>query len=68
MTWALMGWPLVAAAIVAFGLAIWTRLLWAGLVGALIAAPLCLYLKDFPFLHWVSPEASPHFSVRMQVW
>jgi glucose-6-phosphate-specific signal transduction histidine kinase len=26
----------------------------AGVAGALIAAPLCLYLKDLPYLQWTS--------------
>ena len=54
MTWGVMGWPVVAAAIAAFVLAFSTRYSWTGFVGACIAAPLCLYLKDLPFLHWVS--------------
>lgn len=54
MAWADMGWPVVAAAIAAFGIAFSTRFSWAGLAGALIAAPLCLYLKDMPYLHWLS--------------
>lgn len=59
MPWSVVGWPLVAAAIAAFVVAFSTRYSWAGLAGALIAAPLCLYLKDFPFLHWVSLVALP---------
>ena len=54
MPWADIGWPVVAAAIVAFAVAFSTRYSWAGLAGALIAAPLCLYLEDLPYLHWVS--------------
>ena len=57
MAWAVIGWPVVAAAIAAFGLAFSTRYYWAGFAGASIAAPLCLYLKDFPYLHWVSLAA-----------
>ena len=59
MAWAVIGWPVVAAAIAAFALALSTRYSWAGFAGALIAAPLCLYLKDFPYLHWVSLAAVP---------
>ena len=54
MAWAVIGWPVVAAAIAAFGVAFFTRYSWSGFAGALIAAPLCLYLKDLPFLHWMS--------------
>ena len=54
MAWAVIGWPVVAAAIAAFGVAFSTRYSWAGLAGAFIAAPLCLYLKDMPYLHWMS--------------
>jgi uncharacterized membrane protein YfcA len=59
MAWAVIGWPVVAAAIVAFGVAFSTRYSWAGFAGASIAAPLCLYLKDLPYLHWVSLAALP---------
>ena len=59
MAWAVVGWPVVAAAIVAFGIAFSTRYSSAGLAGALIAAPLCLYLKDMPYLHWASLVALP---------
>ena len=59
MKWAVVGWPVVAAAIAAFGVAFATRHSWTGLAGALIAAPLCLYLKDLPYLHWVSLAALP---------
>jgi uncharacterized membrane protein YfcA len=59
MKWAVVGWPVVAAAIAAFGVAFATRHSWTGLAGALIAAPLCLYLKDWPFLHWASLVALP---------
>lgn len=54
MGWGVIGWPLLAAAIVAFGVAFSTRHTWVGFVGALIAAPLSLYLMDMPYLHWVS--------------
>jgi hypothetical protein len=40
MPWAVIGWPLVVAAIAAFGVAFSTRHTWAGFAGALIAAPL----------------------------
>ena len=57
--WATFGWPLVAAAIGAFGVAFSTRHQWVGLVGAVISVPLCLYLADMPYgLHWVSLAAS----------
>jgi hypothetical protein len=59
MPWADIGWPVVAAAIAAFAVAFTTRYSWAGLAGASIAAPLCLYLKDMPYLHWVSLVALP---------
>jgi hypothetical protein len=59
LPWAVIGWPLVAAAFIAFGVAFYTGRAWAGLAGALIAAPLCLYLKDMPYLHWVSVAALP---------
>lgn len=59
MPLAVIGWPLVAAAIVAFGVAFATRHTWAGLAGAFIAVPLSLYLKDMPYLHWVSLAALP---------
>lgn len=54
MTWADVGPPLVVAAIVAFAVAFATRFTWTGFIGALIAVPLCLYLKDMPYLQWVS--------------
>jgi uncharacterized membrane protein YfcA len=59
LPWAVIGWPLVVAAIVAFGVAFSTRRVWAGVAGAVIAAPLCLYLSDMPYLHWVSLAALP---------
>jgi uncharacterized membrane protein YfcA len=59
MAWAVIGWWVVAAVIAAFGVAFSTRYSWAGFAGALIAAPLCLYLKDMPYLHWVSLAALP---------
>jgi uncharacterized membrane protein YfcA len=54
MPWAVIGWPVLSAATAAFGVAFLPRFRWAGLAGALIATPLCLYLKDLPFLHWTS--------------
>ena len=57
MKWAVIGWPVVAGSITAFGVAFSTRYSWAGFAGALIAAPLCLYRKDLPFLHWMSLAA-----------
>ena len=54
MAWAVIGWPVVAATIAAFGVAFSTRYSWSAFAGALIAAPLCLYLTDLPYLHWVS--------------
>ena len=57
MAWAAIGWPVVAAAIAAFGVAFSTRHTWAGVAGAVIAGPLCLYLADMPYLHWVSLAA-----------
>jgi hypothetical protein len=57
MAWAVIGWPVVAATIVAFGVALSTRHTWVGFAGALLAAPLCLYLADMPYLHWVSLAA-----------
>jgi hypothetical protein len=59
MAWAVIGWPVVAAAIAAFGVAFSTRYSWVGLAGASIAAPLCLYLEDLPYLHWISLVALP---------
>jgi len=59
MAWAVVGWPVVAAAIAAFGVAFSTRFSWAGFAGASIAAPLCLYLMNMPYLHWVSLAALP---------
>ena len=59
MEWAVIGWPVVVATIAAFGVAFSTRYSWAGFAGALIATPLCLYLKDLPYLHWVSLSALP---------
>jgi hypothetical protein len=68
--WATFGWPLVAAAIGAFGVAFATRHKWAGLVGALISVPLCLYLADMPYgLRWVSLAASgANFLSAAAVW
>jgi glycerol-3-phosphate acyltransferase PlsY len=69
MAWADIGWPIVAAAIAAFGVALTTRYSWAGLAGALIAAPLCLYLKDLPYLHWASLVALPaNFASAALLW
>ena len=59
MIWADIGAPLVVAAIVAFAAAFATRFAWAGFIGALIGVPLCLYLKDMPYLQWVSLTALP---------
>ena len=69
MAWAVIGWPLVAAAIAAFAVAFSTRYSWAGFAGALIAAPLCLYLKDMPYLHWASLAAlAANFVSATLVW
>jgi hypothetical protein len=69
MPWAEMGWPVVAAAIAAFGLAFSTRYTWVGLAGASIAAPLCLYLKDMPYLHWMSLAAlAGNFGAAVFLW
>ena len=57
MAWAVIGWPVVAAAIVAFGVALSTRRTSAAFAGAVISAPLCLYLAEMPYLHWVSLAA-----------
>ena len=59
LPWAVIGWPVLAAAVAAFGVALSTRRTWAAFAGAVIAAPLCLYLKDMPYLHWVSLAALP---------
>ena len=59
MGWAMIGWPVLAAVIAAFGVAFSTRHIWIGFAGAVIAAPLCLYLADMPYLHWVSLAALP---------
>ena len=68
MEWAVIGWPAVAAAIVAFGAAFYTRHTWVGFVGALIATPLSLYLTDMPYLHWVSLAALPANFVAVAAW
>ena len=69
MVWGVIGWPLVAAAIVAFVVALSTRKTWVGLAGALIAAPLCLYLADMPYLHWVSLAAlGANFASVAALW
>ena len=69
MAWAVMGWPVVAAAIAAFVVAFSTRFSRAGLAGAIIAAPLCLYLKDSPYLHWMSLVALPaNFASAALLW
>ena len=57
LPWAVIGWPLVVAAIVAFGVAFYARRVWVGFAGAVIAAPLCLYLMDMPYLYWLSRAA-----------
>jgi uncharacterized membrane protein YfcA len=54
-----IGWPFVAAVIAAFGVAFSTRRAWIGFAGALLAAPLCLYLAEMPYLHWTSLAALP---------
>lgn len=54
LPWAVIGWPLVATAIVAFGVAFYTGRAWVGFAGAVIAVPLCLYLMDMPYLYWAS--------------
>jgi hypothetical protein len=65
----MIGWPLLAAAIVAFGVALSTGRTWAGFVGAFIAAPLCWYLTSMPYLHWVSLAALPaNFVAVAAVW
>jgi hypothetical protein len=69
LPWAEMGWPVVVAAIVAFVAAFSTRHTWAGFAGASIGAPLCLYLSDMPYLHWVSLAALPaSFVAAAAVW
>lgn len=69
MVWAVIGWPIVAGAIAAFGVAFSTRYSWAGVAGALIAAPLCLYLEDLPYLHWVSLAALvANFGAAALLW
>jgi uncharacterized membrane protein YfcA len=69
MAWAVIGWPVVAAAIFAFGVAFSTRHTWIGFAGALIAAPLCLYLTEMPYLHWVSLAALPaNFVSAAALW
>ena len=69
LPWAVIGLPLLAAAIAAFGVALSTRHTWAGLAGAVIAVPLCLYLKDMPYLHWVSLAALPaNFVSAAALW
>jgi hypothetical protein len=57
MSWSQIGWPLVAAAIAAFSVGLFTRQRWFGFVGALIAAPVCLHLSEALYLHWVSLAA-----------
>jgi uncharacterized membrane protein YfcA len=69
MAWAVIGWPVVAAAIVAFGVALSTRHTWVGFAGAVIATPLCLYLTEMPYLHWVSLAALPaNFMSAAALW
>jgi len=69
MDWAVLGWAVVATAITAFGVAFGTRYTWAGFLGALIATPLSLYLKDMPYLHWVSLAALPaNFVSATALW
>jgi uncharacterized membrane protein YfcA len=69
MKWAVMGLPVVAAAIASFGVAFATRYTLAGFAGALIATPLSLYLKDMPYLHWVSLAAVPaNFLAATALW
>jgi hypothetical protein len=69
LPWAVIGWPVVAAAIAAFVAGFSTRHTWAGLAGASIAAPLCLYLADMPYLHWVSLAAlGANFVSAAAVW
>ena len=59
MPWASVGWPMLVAASAAFGVAFVPRFRSMGVAGAVIAVPLCLYLKDLPFLHWTSLAALP---------
>jgi hypothetical protein len=69
MGWAEIGWPVVGVTIAAFGLAFSTRRRWVAFAGALIASPLCWYLKDMPYLHWVSLAALPaNFAAAMALW
>lgn len=69
MGWAEIGWPLVAVTIAAFGVAFSTRHRWAGFAAALIAAPLCLYLTDMPYLQWVSLAAlAANFASAAALW
>ena len=69
LPWAEMGWPVVVAASLAFVVAFSTRHTWAGFAGASIAAPLCLYLADMPYLHWVSLAAlGANFVTAAAVW
>jgi uncharacterized membrane protein YfcA len=57
LPWAVIGWPVVVVAIVTFGVAFSTSRAWVGFAGVLIAAPLCLYLTEMPYLYWVSRAA-----------
>ena len=69
MAWAVIGWPVVATAVAAFAVAFSTRYSWFGLGGASIAVPLCLYLKDLPYLHWISLIALPaNFVSAVLLW
>lgn len=69
LPWAVIGWPLVAAAIVLFGVAFYAQRAWVGFAGAVIAAPLCLYLMDMPYLYWASRIAvAANFVSALALW
>jgi hypothetical protein len=60
---------MVAAAVALFGVSFWPPFRRAALAGATIAAPLCLYLTDFPFLHWASLAALvTNFAAAALLW
>jgi len=54
---AILGWPAVSGAVVAFSVALARRSRVAAVVGCLLAAPMFAYLSLAPRFHWVAPLA-----------
>jgi hypothetical protein len=52
---ALLGWPAVASAVMAFAVAVARKSRGAAIAGCLLAAPFFFYITLAPRFHWVGP-------------